>query len=176
VKVPPVRERDTVHRYFHNTDSPPRRAANYDDEGETPGVTATAKYTRQNAPLTGDGPPRRWFHTAAGEWIDLAQLGPVDWNVATANLANSVALLQPPFREDHTARAEETTAEPQQEPPADIAIYHAVPEEDAVWYPIEEEHTMSAGDAEMVERIPPLAAHTEGGRGGGHPSTPSAYD
>jgi len=94
VTVPPVRERDTLHRYFQNTDSPPRREANYDEEGDTPGATETAKSTRQNTPPTGDGPPRQWFHMAAGEWIDLAQLGPVDWNVATANLANSVALLQ----------------------------------------------------------------------------------
>jgi len=85
--VPPwaVRERDTLHRYFWDTNRPPSCEANYGEAANTPGVTAeykTAQPARQDTPPPGDGPPRRWFLTAAGAWIDLAQLGPVDWNVA----------------------------------------------------------------------------------------------
>jgi len=98
--------------------------------------------------------------------------------MATTNLANSVALLQPPFREDQTARAEEITAQPQQEPMADIfiAIDHAAPEEDILWYPTGNEHTITAGDTKMVENIPQLVDHTEGDLSGVQPATPSAYD
>jgi len=113
VPVPPVRERNTLHRYFRSSNSPPSREASYGKASNTPGVTAehkTAQPLRQDTPPTGDSPPRRWFHTAAGKWIDLAQLDPVDWSVASTNLANSVAHLQPAFREGHMTRADVMTA------------------------------------------------------------------
>jgi len=98
--VPPVREHNTLHRYFPSTDSPHSSKASYGDAGSTHGVTAVRKTTqplRQDIQSADDDPPRRWFHTAAGEWIDLAQLDPVDWSVASTNLENSVTHLQPPF-------------------------------------------------------------------------------
>jgi len=171
VPVPPVRAHDTLHRYFRNTNSPPSGEADhmYDEHD-------TVQPARQDAPPTRDGPPRRWFHTAAGEWIDLAQLDPVDWEVASANLANSVALLQPPSREDHTARNVEYVT--QLEPPAEsfITVDRAESVEDTVGYSDRDENTMTAGDSKVVEYIPQLVDHTEPSLSGASPSTPSAYD
>jgi len=165
VTATPVRERDTLHRYFRKTNSPPSYDT-YSEAGYTPGATAdnaTAETARHNTPPTGDGPPRRWFHTAAGEYIDLAQLGPVDWNLATLNLAKSVALLQPPFRADQTASAEEIPVSPVDKP---CSVDHDISEEDTAWYP-----TGTAGDIHGGEYTPQLEVeHTEGGVRGVQPA------
>jgi len=163
VTAPLVRERDTLHQYFRKTDSPP--SYDTDSEGGATAVHTTAKPACQDTPPTGDGPPRRWFHTAAGEYIDLALLGPVDWNLATTNLAKSVALLQPPFRADQTARAEEIPAPPVDKP---YSVDHDTYEKDRAWYP-----TGTAGDIQGGEHTPQLEGeHTEGGVSGVQP----AYD
>jgi len=90
---------NTLHRYFPHADSPPSSEASYTTQGDTSGVTAAhgiAGAAHQDTPPTEDCLPRRWFYTAAGEWIDLAKLDPVDWDMACTNLANSVAHLQTP--------------------------------------------------------------------------------
>jgi len=187
VPVPPVRERNTLHQYFErrSTNSPPTSEASYGEAGSTTSVTAdykTAQPVCQDVPPSWDGPPRRWFHTAAGEWIDLAKLDPVDWTVVSTNSSNSVAYLQPPFREGHTARGDMLTARPQCEPPADIFLANdqAGPGEDAAWHPTGDEITMTAGDTKVVDYAPELIDHTDSRHPTEHelrgtqPATPSA--
>jgi len=108
--------------------------------------------------------PRKWFHTAAGEWIDLSKLGPVDWSVVSTNFSNSMAHLQPPFREGHTAREDMLTARPQCEPPVDTYLTDdfARPGEDTSWYPTGDESATAPGETEFVERCSPeLVDHAE---------------
>jgi len=90
---PPVRERNTLHRYYSRSiDSPPAIEASYREVNYTPKIQnccKTAAYqdvppVRPATQPSGDDPPRRWFHTAAGEWIDLAKLDPVDWSAVSA--------------------------------------------------------------------------------------------
>jgi len=146
VPAPPVWERDTLHRYFRDntreTYSPPSSERRYHEEDNTPGERETAPPACQYAPPT--GPPRKWFDTAAGDWIDLDKLNPVDWDVASANLANSVALLSPPVRENHKVREEDMSAQPHNEPPADIFIKvdDAKPKQDMAWYASGDTNTM----------------------------------
>jgi len=141
---PPVRERNTLHRYYSRSiDSPPASEPSYREAAYTPRIQNCCKTVaykpvspvRPAKPPDGDAPPRRWFHTAAGEWIDLDKLDPVDWSAVSANFKNSVAHLQLPFREGHTAKEDMLTARPQCKPPADIyfADDHTVVAEEAAW-------------------------------------------
>jgi len=109
VPAPPLRERDTLHRYFRDNNSPPISARRYSEDHSTPVKRETAPPAHQYAPHI--GPPRRWFHTAAGDWIDMKKIDPVDWDVASANLAHSVALLSSPVRGNHKAREEAMSAQ-----------------------------------------------------------------
>jgi len=159
VPVTLVRACNTLHRYFQHTDSPPSSEASYTTQRDTSGVVAAhgiAQSAHQDTPPTEDGLPRKWFHTAAGEWIDLAKLDPVDWDVACTNLANSVAHLQTPCRKGHTARSDlNDTARPQLEPPADVflASDHADPGVDTAWYTTEDR--MTSGDSRVLDYVPP---------------------
>jgi len=68
------------------------------------------------------------------------------------------------------------TARPQLEPPADIFLAndHAETGEDAAWYTTGDE--MTTGDSKVIDYIPQLVDHTEGGLSEAQPATTSAYD
>jgi len=87
------------------------------------------------------------------EWIDLQKLDPVDWSAVSTNFSNSVAHLQLPFREGHTAREDMLTARLQCEPPADTSLAddHVRGGEDTSWYPTGDENAMTAGDTQFVD-------------------------
>jgi len=91
-------------KYFprRSTGSPP---SSTDSEAapapDTP--SETAKPIRLDT-LPSEGVTPRRFLTAAGEWIDLSQLGPVDWGAVSDNFSKLVAHLQPQYHEGHTAR------------------------------------------------------------------------
>jgi len=101
--------------------------------------------------------------------------------MASANLANSVALLSPPVRGNHKARKEDMSAQSPNEPPADVFIKvdDAILEQDTAWYSGGDTNTTcTMGDTRIVEQfsdVPQLVGRTEGGRRPALPSPP-AYD
>jgi len=159
----------------------------YGEAAYTPDTPSeTAKPVRLDTPPSMDVPPRRWFHTAAREWIDLSKLDPVDWGAVSTNFSNSVAHLQPPFREGHTAREDMLTARPQCEPPADISLAddHTRSGEDTSWYPRGDESVMTSGErSQFVKNCAPELVdhaddkhHTEYELSRAQLNTPPAYD
>jgi len=135
--VPPEKTGNTILQYFsrRSTDSSPNSEAAY--APDTPSAMATP--VRPDTPPIEGVTPRRWFHTAAGEWIDLSKLGPVDWGAVSDKFSNML------------------TARPRCEPPADIYLKdnYARPGEDTSWCPTGDESATATGETEFVEHCSP---------------------